>query len=393
MSNGPKARSELRTKIVARLLARRPEIVQAIHTRILEAVPDSTNGRDPAYRAGLLAAVSAVLDYGLEAIEQGSTRPGSVPQEAAAQARRAARAGVEPGAVIRRYVAGHGRLGAFIAEEAGRPDVSGDRTALHDLHRTQEALLERLLAVIEREHVEERERMTRIPDQRLAVAEEPVQPPDLVELHGSHPGVIAVALGRFDALLARGLRQILSDDPRLQIVDTDLGNAALERIVAPRAPLIALLDEEGVTESSVLSRLRASQPTIGIVVLAHRPARACGMQLLAAGASCLPKDASAADILAAVYLAAEGRRLFAPGDGYRVERRFPATAISLTPRETDVFECLSRGESHGEVALTLQIGVETARKHAAHIYRKLGVRSKRELVGMPVPTRSQIETY
>jgi len=203
---------------------------------------------------------------------------------------------------------------------------------------------------------------------------------------------IAVALGRFDALLGRGLRQILSEDPRLQIVDTDLDNAALERIVAQQTPLIALLDEESVANPSVLPRLRASQPTIGIVVLAHRPARACGMRLLAAGASCLPKDTSAADILAAVHIAAEGRRVFAPGDGRLVERRYPAKAASLTPRETDVFECLTRGESHAEVALTLQIGVETARKHAARIYRKLGVRSKRELVGMPAPRRTEIQS-
>jgi DNA-binding CsgD family transcriptional regulator len=76
-----------------------------------------------------------------------------------------------------------------------------------------------------------------------------------------------------------------------------------------------------------------------------------------------------------------------------VERRYPTNAASLTPRETEVFECLSRGESHAEAARTLQIGVETARKHAAHIYRKLGVRSKRQLVGMPVPTQTEIETY
>jgi DNA-binding NarL/FixJ family response regulator len=132
-----------------------------------------------------------------------------------------------------------------------------------------------------------------------------------------------VALGRFDALLDRGLREILSEDPRLKIVHTDLDNAALEEIVAQHAALIVLLDEESVAKPSVLLRLRASQPTIGIVVLAYRPARAHGMRLLAAGASCLPKDASAADILSAVHIAAEGRRVFASGDGRLVERRYP----------------------------------------------------------------------
>jgi DNA-binding NarL/FixJ family response regulator len=199
---------------------------------------------------------------------------------------------------------------------------------------------------------------------------------------------IAVALGRFDALLGRGLRQILSEDARLQIVDTDLDTGALERIVAQQAPLIVLLDEESVAKPSVLARLRASQPTIGIVVLVHRPARACGMRLLAAGASCLPKDVSAADVLAAVHIAADGRRVFAD-DGHLVERSRPAVSASLTPREVEVLECLSRGQSHAEIAHALQLGVETIRTHSAHIRGKLGVRSKRELIGLTIPFQGE----
>jgi PucR C-terminal helix-turn-helix domain len=230
MSDGAKALSELRAKVVARLRERQPEIVQAIHTRILEAVPDSTDGRDPTYRAGLLAAVSAVLDYGLDAIEHGSTRPGSVPPEAAVQARRAARAGVEPGAVIRRYVAGHGRLGEFVAEEAERAGLAGDGTVLHNLRRTQEALLERLIAAIEREHVEEREQMTRLPDNRRTeivqrlLAEEPVEPPELAglgyELHESwHLGVIATGGGVQDTF--RHVKTHLGCEVLLALVDDD----------------------------------------------------------------------------------------------------------------------------------------------------------------------------
>ena len=201
----------------------------------------------------------------------------------------------------------------------------------------------------------------------------------------------AVALGRFNTLLSHGLRQILSEDAHLQIVDTDLDISALELVAAQQASLIALLDEDSVANPFVLLRLRASQPTIGIVVLAHRPAHAYGLRLLAAGASCLPKDASAADILAVIRITAEGRRVFASADRRMVERSYPAMTTPLTPRETEVLECLSRGESHAEVALALQMGVETARKHAASIYRKLGVRSKRELLGMPVPTRTKFE--
>jgi ATP/maltotriose-dependent transcriptional regulator MalT len=51
----------------------------------------------------------------------------------------------------------------------------------------------------------------------------------------------------------------------------------------------------------------------------------------------------------------------------------------LTPREADVLELLQTGSSNAEIAATLHVGVETVRTHARHIYRKLGIRTRREL--------------
>ena len=113
------------------------------------------------------------------------------------------------------------------------------------------------------------------------------------------------------------------------------------------------------------------------------------MRLLASGASCLAKDVSTADILVAVHIAADGRRVFADVDGQLVERGCPAMALSLTPREAEVLEYLSMGQSHAEVAYALQLGVETIRTHAAHIRAKLGVRSKRELIGLTMPIQME----
>ena len=40
---------------------------------------------------------------------------------------------------------------------------------------------------------------------------------------------------------------------------------------------------------------------------------------------------------------------------------------------------LQQGRSNAQIALALQVGVETVRTHARNIYRKLGVSSRREL--------------
>ena len=52
----------------------------------------------------------------------------------------------------------------------------------------------------------------------------------------------------------------------------------------------------------------------------------------------------------------------------------------LTPREADVLELLQSGRSNAEIAHALQVSVETVRTHARRIYRKLGVKTRRELL-------------
>ncbi len=196
---------------------------------------------------------------------------------------------------------------------------------------------------------------------------------------------IAVVLGYFGALVGRGLTETLRKDRNLRIIETDLDRASLEYSVARQMPQVAVLDEAAVVEPSILRCLRAAQPAIGIIVLAHRPALEYRMGLLAWGASCLSKEVSADGILAAVYTVADGRQMYADSDGHLVEQSRPATIASLTPREVEVLEYLSRGRTHGEIACILQLGPETVRTHSAHIRAKLGVRSSRELIGLPIP--------
>jgi DNA-binding NarL/FixJ family response regulator len=182
---------------------------------------------------------------------------------------------------------------------------------------------------------------------------------------------ISVLLGSFDQLLRLGLSKVLDEETTLDTIDANGDATVLERVVAERAPRVAVLDEESVAGLSLPRRLRAIQPTIAVVVLAYRPTRAYSMRLLAAGATCLAKDASAEDLVTMIHLVASGTRT--------------AATVSLTPREIDVLRYLRTGQSHREVADNLQVGVETVRTHAARIRRKLGVHSKRELIGMPLP--------
>jgi DNA-binding NarL/FixJ family response regulator len=203
---------------------------------------------------------------------------------------------------------------------------------------------------------------------------------------GARPdrGLVTAVVGRFEPLVHRGLTQGLREDDQVRVLASDLKVAALERVVAEQAPRVAILNE--TVDHSLLVRLKSSQPTTGVLILADDPPRLYRTLMLAVGARWLARSASTADVLAAVHLAAEGETALLAADGQRVQPRSLSKEHSLTPRERKVLEQLSKGRSYGEIALALHIGPETVRTHTVRICRKLKVRSKRDLIGWGGPS-------
>jgi hypothetical protein len=116
---------DARVVVVARLRARRGELVQAIFTRVRGDAFDRVGDDDAEYVAGLRAAVVAALEYVFTEIERGGQGAGVLPGIALEQARRAARVGVSLDTVLRRYVVGSALLGECVMEEADRGDWDG----------------------------------------------------------------------------------------------------------------------------------------------------------------------------------------------------------------------------------------------------------------------------
>ena len=91
------------------------------------------------------------------------------------------------------------------------------------------------------------------------------------------------------------------------------------------------------------------------------------------------------DVLNTIHLASRGLHV--------LPHSTPATAGAwllpdlLTPREADVLEELQRGRSNAEIAMALSVSVETVRSHARSVFRKLGVKGRRELATLSAHTR------
>jgi DNA-binding NarL/FixJ family response regulator len=104
--------------------------------------------------------------------------------------------------------------------------------------------------------------------------------------------------------------------------------------------------------------------------------------MLAFGATaCLSKETQARDILNAIHLASRGLHVLPKTAREFGMAKLPGPDL-LTPREADVLELLQQGRTNAEIAAALHVGVETVRTHARRIYRKLGVRTRRDLANL-----------
>lgn len=189
--------------------------------------------------------------------------------------------------------------------------------------------------------------------------------------------LITVVLGRFEDLVAQGLRALIGGDPNLSVVAADVPMQELGAVIADKSPSVVILNFGSLRSPIEVHKLHAASPSTRLVVLANRPSPVECNQLLAFGATaCLSKETQARDILNAIHLASRGLHVL-PRTADEVPE--PPGPELLTPREADVLELLQAGKSNGQIAQDLSVSVETVRTHARNIYRKLGVRTRREL--------------
>lgn len=153
----------IRLELVARLRGRLEEIEDSIFARV-RTLAETASVEDPEYVAGLRATITESLDFALAHIEKGEDWTGPIPSTAAEQARRSARAGIRLDTVLRRYAAGDRLLGDFIMDEA---DCFSSQ-ALRQILRVHGPQVDRLMAAVATEYMDEVARMKRSPTQRLA---------------------------------------------------------------------------------------------------------------------------------------------------------------------------------------------------------------------------------
>jgi DNA-binding NarL/FixJ family response regulator len=195
----------------------------------------------------------------------------------------------------------------------------------------------------------------------------------------SETTLTTVAVGRFDDLLARGLLGVIEDDPSLELVADDIPSTQLDATLRASQPRVAILDAASLRNPAEVRALSSGHPDTHLLLLAEQPSSIECAQLLSFGAAaCLAKATQLRDVRNAIHLASRGLQL-TPRDTHSG----PGSGL-LTSRELEVLARLQQRRSNAQIAADLHLSIETVRTHARHIYRKLGVGSRRELLA-PAP--------
>jgi len=192
---------------------------------------------------------------------------------------------------------------------------------------------------------------------------------------------ITVLLVDDHALVRRGFRRLLEDDPAITVVgEASSGDEAVALAQSLR-PRVIVMDAAmpGTSGLAATRIILANQPEAAILMLSmHSEATLVGQAMDAGARGYILKSALDLDLAAAVKRVAAGEIVMAPGvvpsDGLAGERE------RLTPRELEVLKLICDGLSTRAIAAKLGLSVNTVAVHRANIMNALGVHKTAELV-------------
>jgi len=189
---------------------------------------------------------------------------------------------------------------------------------------------------------------------------------------------VRVVIADDHPVVRSGIRDLLDAADGLTVVgEATNGSEALDR-VAEEHPDVLLLDVEmpELSGVEVAQQLKAESSPVRLLALSSYDDQEYVQGLLENGASgYLTKENAPQLIVEAVRAVAQGEvRWFVQ------PARSQGSSADLTDRETEILQFMARGHSNGGIADELHLAESTVRKHATHIYRKLGVDSAREAI-------------
>jgi DNA-binding NarL/FixJ family response regulator len=195
-------------------------------------------------------------------------------------------------------------------------------------------------------------------------------------------GKLTVLLVDDHALVRKGFRRMLEDDPAISVVGEASDGTDAVRLALELTPNVVVMDcaLPGISGIEAARRILEKMPEAKILMLSMHAEDTLVRQALEAGASgYILKNAIDLDLNNAIRRVAAGKRVLDPqlvkAEALKGERE-----SGLSARELEVLQHIVAGQSNKEIAAELELSANTVAVHRANIMETLNIHKTAELV-------------
>jgi two-component system, NarL family, response regulator LiaR len=196
---------------------------------------------------------------------------------------------------------------------------------------------------------------------------------------------ITVLLADDHAVVRKGIRDFIDEDPELKVIAEASDGAEAWALLTQQQPDVAVLDIRmpHLTGVELTRRIKEHFPHVRVLILTAYDDGPYVLALVRAGADgYILKTAGSRELLLAIKQVHDGKSFIDPAVASTIITHTlrPKTEEQLTERELEVVRGVAKGLTNREIAQQLAISDRTVQGHLANIFAKLHVSSRTEVV-------------
>ncbi len=205
-----------------------------------------------------------------------------------------------------------------------------------------------------------------------------------------HEQKIRVAIVDDHEIMRGGLRFIFLSYDDLELVGEACSGEEAIKLCAIQQPDVVLMDLKMPKMDGIdaTRRLKSEHPSIQVLMLTSFHDHDLVQKSLSVGAiGYILKDASGAELAAAIRSAAKGHSTLCPDAAKDLVSSLPPKQRpldELTDRELSILKLLAQGMTNPQIASQLHRSPFTVRHHVSQILTKLGVANRAEAVAVGI---------
>ena len=193
---------------------------------------------------------------------------------------------------------------------------------------------------------------------------------------------LTVVLVDDHALVRKGFRRMLEDDPAISVVGEASNGEDAVRLALELKPKVVVMDcaLPGIDGIEATRRIRAKMPDATVLMLSMHSEDTLVRQSLEAGArGYILKSALELDLVSAIKRVGRGDLVLDPQLAKPAALKGERDS-ALTTRELEILRHIVAGKSNKEIAAELGLSANTVGVHRANIMDTLGIHKTAELV-------------